>query len=302
MICRDSWLKNSGGKWCNFRPMIKTYLAKGDIRGDMGILFKFFQQVRLWDAPTKAAFAMAIVLLVVVMGILANAPNETVRNQALLGATGLVIGLQVIAMWGNRHMVTAYTQAQRQFMRGDFAAARDTLLADMDEKQAAGKKASVDTYILLGNTYRQLGDLNQSEEVLTKALQMRPTYHFALYGFGRTLLSKGDYQGAIRAIEQAIQYGAPPVVQFDLGHAQYRAGQTDIARQTLEAVNSDEAHRQLMTRYMLHRLQAAEPPDAGMIQAGLPFWQAEIERFAQTPYGQALQHDMRNLESHWEVI
>src|SRR5690606_37166419 len=149
-------------------------------------------------------------------------------------------------------------------------------------------RSNVQLLTLLGNTYRQLGMLDESEEVLTKAIELRPFDHFSLYGFGRTLLVRGLYAPAAEAIHEALQAGAPPIVQFDLGEARYRQGLTDDARLSLEAARrlDQESHRALMTDYLLYKLGAGKMPSRELIQSGLPYWQDHAGRFSHTPYGQ----------------
>ncbi len=189
-------------------------------------------------------------------------------------------------LWGNRGMVSAFTQAQRLYLAGDFAAARDLL-------ESVRAKADARVLTLLGNTYRQLGQLDESEQVLSEAVDKAPDHYFPLYGFGRTLLSEGRYTEAVVAIRRALELNAPPVVRADLGEALYRLNLPEEAVAALEAVPTDEPHRALMVAYLLHRLGAADPPVAEVVQAGLPYWEAAAERFRHTPYGLALARDVR---------
>ena len=55
---------------------------------------------------------------------------------------------------------------------------------------------------------------------------------------------------------------------------------------------TDEIYRQLFTAYLLYRLDNHPQPDSALIEAALPFWEAEVERFGNTPYGQAVQQDV----------
>lgn len=264
----------------------------------MGILFGLWRQIRQWDAPSKWALGMALLLLALAFGALAAGPPE-VRDAALIGVVGLFIAVQVIVLWGNRGMVTPYTQAQRHYLAGEFEAARDVLQAHIAASQADKRQPSADVYTLLGNVYRQLGQLDQSQDMLTKALQLEPGHHFPLYGFGRTLLVQGQYAQAAETIAQALANGAPPVVQFDLGHAYYRQGATQQALDALQvasAVSKAEPHRALMARHLLHQLGQATAPTPDQVRAGLAFWQAEAERFAATPYGQAVQADVQAMQ------
>ncbi len=253
-----------------------------------GFALSFVSQIRNWDKSSQVAFALALVLLLAMIGVAAFGPIG-LRQPAVIGIAGLFITAQIIIMWGNRGMVTPYTTAQRHFMAGDFEASRGIL----EELRATGK-ADANALTLLGNVYRQLGMLDQSEAVLREALDIRPKHHFPLYGFGRTLLAKADYSEAANIIRQAIEAGAPPIVQFDLGHALYRQGQEDEVRALLETVSplAEEPFRVLMIRYLLYRLDAGELPVVEQIEAGLPYWRASAERFRHTPYGETLAKDV----------
>src|SRR5690606_38892276 len=148
---------------------------------------------------------------------------------------------------------------------------------------------------LLGNTYRQLGVLDQSEAVLREALSLQPNHHFPLYGFGRTLLVQGFYTEAVEAFRQALMVGAPPVAQLDAGEALYRAGETEEAGRMLQAALplSHEPHRRLMAEYLLYRLGRGDVPALTLLEKGLPYWEANAERYVHTLYGENLADDIR---------
>lgn len=251
----------------------------------MGRLFVAFRQ---WDKPTQLALGLALVFLAVAVAIYAlDVPD--MRQPAAVAMFGLVIVIQIIVMWGNRGMVTPYTQAQRLYLSGEIQQAID-LLAHIRSQD----KADFRMLTLLGNAYRQVGELQLSEQVLREALELQPNHHFPQYGFGRTLLIQGYFAEAIQAFLQAREAGAPDIVLVDLGEAYYRAGDAEAARQALaQAVEvSGEAYQSLMTTYLLYRLDAGPPPDDALLQAGLPYWKAASARFAQIPYGQLLADDI----------
>ncbi len=204
----------------------------------------------------------------------------------MVSFVALLIILEISVLWGNRGMVSAFTRAQRLYLDGDFAAARDLL-------ESIHAKADARALTLLGNTYRQLGQLDQSERVLSEAVDKAPDHYFPLYGFGRTLLSEGRYAEAVVAIRGALELNAPPVVRVDLGEALYRLKMPEEALDVLATAPTDEPHRALMVAYLLFRLGAADPPVAEVVQAGVPYWEAAAERFRHTPYGLALARDVR---------
>jgi tetratricopeptide (TPR) repeat protein len=151
----------------------------------------------------------------------------------------------------------------------------------------------------LGNTYRQLGRLDDSYEVLTKALDLRPSDPFPLYGIGRTLLVKGLYAEAADILNRALAAGAPPLVALDRAEALYRQGVYDQAQALLVAHRAlaTEPHRVLMADYLLYRLGAGDAPARSRVEAGLPYWQDHARRFHDTVYGQSLLEDVRHLET-----
>lgn len=257
-----------------------------------GILRRFSQ----WDRPTQIALVMAALVFIAMLIVGAQLPEES-RGYALVGIIGVLVVAQLIVMWGNRGMITSFTQAQRHYLAGDFEAARDALETADDLKPNDYRART-----LLGNIYRQLGDLDKSEEVLTQALQIAPNHHFVLYGFGRTLLVKGQYAEAAKVIAQAVAGGGPEIIRVDYAEALYRLG---VPRERLvEALNAahyaaqiamqnGDTHQALMVQYLLYRIGEGEAPEHQLVEDGLAYWEATRERFAHTPYGAALADDVR---------
>lgn len=248
--------------------------------------------LRTWDRPSQMALGLALLFLLISV-FLAAFGSGAIRQAALVSAAGLFILMQGIILWGNRGMVTPYTQAQRHFLAGDFDSARLVLESLRDTG-----KADADALTLLGNTYRQLGRLDNSETVLRQAIVMSPSHHFSLYGFGRTLQAKGDYAQAAQVLQNALTSGAPPLVQFDLGEIHFRQGLYDEAKILLQAAKPhlQEPYRVLMADYLLYRLGTSTPPNGEQIRQGLPYWQAYADKFRDTPYGAALAEDIRWLQ------
>lgn len=251
---------------------------------------------RDWETSARIGFVLALALLVVTLGAAAVGP-VVLRQPALIGAFGLLVAIQVIFMWANRHLVTPFTQAQRAYLAGDLETARHIL----ESFDAAGK-ANGRALTLLGNTYRQLGLLDESQDALTKAVTFDPSDPFSLTGFGRTLLVKGLYVEAADAIVRALAAGAPAVVSIDLGEALYRQGENEEACKILQSnrVAVQEPQRLLMADYLLYRMGAGQPPSHEQLQAGLPFWHESVRRFQHTPYGYALADDVRHMQQLME--
>jgi tetratricopeptide (TPR) repeat protein len=243
-----------------------------------------------WDRSTRIGFAIGVVLLVIALIAIPFAPPEQ-RTLVLFGVIAIVLVLEITVLWGNRGMISAFTQAQRLYVEGHFPAARDVL-------EAVRPKADARALTLLGNIYRQLGQLDESKAVLSEAVDKAPNHYFPLYGFGRTLLSEGRYAEAVDAILRALDLGAPALVRFELGEAYYRLSQPEAAAEMLRSVagRSDaEPYRVLMAAYLLYRLDEGTPPSSEVVEDGLPYWQAAAERFSGTPYGTALMHDVREM-------
>jgi tetratricopeptide (TPR) repeat protein len=253
------------------------------------------KQFKVWDRASQLAFVIAIVLLVILFVIVTQLPVES-RGGALAAFGGVFLVLELVILWANRGMVTAYTRAQRQFLAGDFEAAR----VELEGVRATGK-ADFKALTLLGNTYRQLGAVDQSAMILREALQLAPDQHFPLYGFGRTLLVSGAYAEAAETIRSALDRGAPPVVQAELGEALYRQGGEDQAKSALDQASqlpavANDPPRRLMVHYLRYRLGQAEIPPIALVGEGFAYWQATAERFRHTPYGADLALDLLEFE------
>lgn len=253
----------------------------------MGILIGMLGEIRRWDNASKAALALALLLLIIDAIVLFTQP--ALQSPALIGGIGLVIAIQAIFLWGNRTLMTPYSLAQQHFLRGEFEEARDILKAE--------ENPGIDTLVLLGNAYRNLGQLRESESVLRIALARKPNYHFALYGLGKIRLATGDYAEALQHFEKALKMGAPEIIRFDKALAYHYLGDTENCLKELRAMpDSGEIHRQAFAAYLLHGYtnSAIEPK---LIGEGLPFWEAELKRFENTAYGQALAEDVARMKT-----
>ncbi|GAB4508513.1 MAG: hypothetical protein OHK0046_01180 [Anaerolineae bacterium] len=258
------------------------------------MLRTLIRQFPEWERRAQVGFVLAVLLLIPTLVIGLAGPRD-LRTPALISTLSLVGTAQVIFLWANRHMVTPFTRAQRSYLRGDFETARQEL-----ETLHLEDRADMQALTLLGNTYRQLGLLDESESVLYEARNKNPDHYFPVYGLGRTLLVKGQFAQAAEVIEQALTRNAPPVIHADAGEAYYYAGDAAQARLHLEAAQphvSAEPHRDLLTTYLLYRLAAGTPPSQAIIAEGLAYWQAQAARYQHTPYGDALAQDIRILQS-----
>jgi tetratricopeptide (TPR) repeat protein len=256
---------------------------------------EFLDGFRQWDLPSRVSFSLAGLLFVVTILLGPRLP-ENMRSYALIGMVGLLIAMQAIFLYANRGMVSTLTRAQRHYLAEEFAAAR----AELEAAQSQGQRPDYRVLTLLGNTYRQLGELELSLETLTKAIQLAPHHHYPRYGLGRTLMMSGRYGEAQQAFTQALDDGAPLIVWYDQAEALWRmdADATQIRSALQEAGVSDEPYRTLWKHYLLWRIGDANVVEPDMIKAGLPFWKAISERFAHTPYGSSVAEDVALMGAH----
>jgi tetratricopeptide (TPR) repeat protein len=243
-----------------------------------------------WERGARYAMLAALALLAVVLVVGVVGPPD-LRLSVIVGVMGLLLVMQVIALWANRDLVTPFTAAQRRYRAADFDGARAIL---------EGERAALDGrgLTLLGNTYRQLGRLDESEAALRVALAKLPDDAYPLFGLGRTLLAQGRYADAADALRAALDAGTAATARADLGEALYRAGRTDEARAVLESVDAAacEPYRALMTRFLLHGPDGISDARV-LLDAGLPYWRAAAERFAHTPYGADAASDVAAMEA-----
>ena len=248
------------------------------------ILREFWRGLRSWERPARLALVLGLLAMFPLLLLWLAGPPE-LRPAGLAGLCGLGMGLQVVFLWAWRGMLSDWTRAQRLYLDGEFEAACDLLQA----RRSIGR-ADMRSLTLLGNALRQRGLLEQSETVLHEAVAQRPGHAFPLTGLGRTLLAQGRYSAAVAALDDALEAGAPAIVALDLGEALFHASQLQAAQEPLQTglAAADEPGRRLVGQYLLHQLDAAEPPDAQLLCVGRPWLEAQAARFAHTDYGIAL--------------
>ncbi len=257
------------------------------------LIMRLRRDFATWDRPIQISVLTGAILLLVALVVGIFAPPQA-RAPILIGAGLLLLVVQVAVLWGNRGMINTYSQAQRHYLAGEF----DVAVRVLEAARATGK-INARLLTLLGNTYRQLGRLDESAAVLYEAVDKTPDHYFPLIGFGRTLLAQGDYTAAAQTFIRARAVGAPPLTLVDLGEALHRQGDSEGARaaliESLGAPFENMPERALMQAYLLYRLGETEAPEPALIAAGLPFWAAASERFAHTPYGAALYDDIQSM-------
>lgn len=260
----------------------------------MGFVSKLlFEKFPSWDNASKIAFVLGLIMLVAVATLTFLLP-EADRWVGFIAFIAVVIALQAVFMWANRDMITTFAQAQNHYLAGEYEQTRDTLLTLFENEEPTAKSLT-----LLGNTYRQLGDLEQSEHTLKQAMELLPDYHLSFYAMARTMMFAGRYAEAAHYFEQALINAAPDFVQIDFAEALFRrqAPEQDVITKLNECLPlaRAEAHQELIVTYMLWRLTDESPPSERLIELGLPYWQTIAQDYSRLPYGQAVSDDIAHL-------
>ncbi len=237
---------------------------------------------------------LALLLASLLMVLVLFGPVEA-RLGAAVGLFTMLIGLQLAVLFLRPLDRSAFGTARRAFAEGKFEAAVTQLetLLNTPKKQADPR-----ILILLGNSYRQLGRLAESQARLGEALRLSPRQPSALYGLGRTVMAQGDFEAAADWFDQALAAGAPPVVGCELGLAEYLASNQAAAIKTLQKMTRRlqiETYRAWLINAILLLNVSNESTAAGTLRAniklnasGRSYWQADADRHQTTDYGQRL--------------
>lgn len=239
-----------------------------------------------YERPVQIALLSGLVLLAAALIALLAAPMEQ-RVGILIGMGALVVVMQAALLFANRHLVSAYTSAQRLYLAEDFAGA----VAILETERAAGR-ADMRALTLLGNTYRQMGGLEASATVLYEALNKDPHHPFPLYGIGRTLLSGGQFSEAAASLQHALAAGAAPIAWLDVAEAAFCLDDAATMQQALSNVvlSPEDVPHVWMADHLRWRAGAGDKPV--LSSTALRYWEAMAARFATTPYGRHLRTEL----------
>ncbi len=247
-----------------------------------------------WERSTKLSLAIAAPLLLFMLALGVFGPSE-MQFPARIGAFGLLVTIQLLFLYANRRQASPYHEAQQRFIAGDYDAAR-AILESLPDRG----RASADALILLGNTYRHLGQYESSRAALTRALTIKPESHLGLFSLGKLHLVQGDYADACVLFERAIKAGAPEIIRFEWGQALYLLGDHDKASERMldasVAIAEDPA-LMLLVEYYHWLMDAGSQPDEQSIREQLPQWRNDARKYAGTPYGDHLSKVVRELEA-----
>ena len=260
------------------------------------------------DRRVLVSGVLAVLTAAILIGLIAFGPSQA-RLGGVVGLIGLTVVVQVTLLFLRPTDRSAFGKARSAFAAGEYAdAARQLeplITAQTAEHTSSARTATkaVPARTLLGNTYRQLGRLDDSLVQLTDVLHIAPKNAFVLYGLGRTRLAMGEFEQAAELFGQALEAGAPSNIGCDLGCAEYFAGNTDAALRTLQKTTrllQIEPYRAFLANLLLLIMLEKRPVEAVQVALqtaaqnlrgdadGLAYWQAEVERHHATPYGQAL--------------
>lgn len=234
-----------------------------------------------------------------------NIADETIHTPLLVAGAFVMVGGQLFLLLRNGVIRNDFHQAQSAFMKGDYQTAVRFLQDYLRSQDTPDLKALT----LLGNTQRQLGNLDLSERHLREAIDLEPQNAFPLYGLGRTLLAKGKFSEAARFIQQALeQPTSRKSIRVELALALHYAGAESseivaLCRQTARILRI-ETHRVLMANYLLYQHLDENRLDERQVAkriihhtvSGLAFWQSEAQRHAQTPFGERLKEDIAAIQ------
>ncbi|NDJ86424.1 MAG: tetratricopeptide repeat protein [Chloroflexi bacterium] len=238
------------------------------------------------------------VLIVVVVGL--RGPEDSFP--LVVGLVGVMAVLQALMLFGPANGSPALQQARSLYRRGRFVDVIDVLEQYLATEESEDAAVKVQTLTLLGNTYRQVGSLAESEARLRSAVELAPEDKQALYGLGRTMLARGEYQRAVRHIEASLENGQRPAVRAELALAMYYAeGQFDsLVKFTRKASHlwNLEDYRTLILNYLLYNLvdddherEIAQRVCQNTVR-GVAYWESQARRYADTDYGRRLAADV----------
>lgn len=266
-------------------------------------LSRFSQRVKRLSWPFVLSGLLALILAILLLALILLG-DSTVRLVAAVGLFGLLVGAQLVILFVRPADRSPLGQARQSFSAGQFEMAARQIETLLDQTRG---KPDPRALILLGNSYRQLGRLADSQAQLERALQVAPRQSAALYGMGRTTLAQGNFIGAIDWFDQALAAGAPPVIGCEIGLASFLAGDRAEALPTLQKMTRRlqiEPYRAWLVNGLLLLSVKEQSPTVALLRAnikqnadGQAYWQADAERHHATRYGERLAALLRDIDA-----
>jgi tetratricopeptide (TPR) repeat protein len=111
------------------------------------------------------------------------------------------------------------------------------------------------------------GGVDDAEKLLRQALDLFPSYHYALGSLAKVRSAKGDEAGAIALLQQRYELAAHPENAYALAESLERAGRLHQAREMYaqfeakarqEVNEADNANRELVFYYAEHAKKPAQ--------------------------------------------
>jgi tetratricopeptide (TPR) repeat protein len=256
--------------------------------------------VILHDPRLRAAFIATIVLsglIVLVTQVVGEENSFPIVVSLIVFMSLLQMGL--LFLWNGDTASGPLLAARRYYIDGRFEAAAEVL------ENTELDTASAEVLSLLGNTYRQLKRLDESEKLLRTAVERFPEDKLALYGLGKTLLVRGHYDEAAVMIERALAHDGRKNILVELTQALHYAERdtTEVVRRANQAarVLNLEQYRTLFVNYVLYNLADDNQDVAAHIirnnREGLAYWQSEARRFADQDYGRRVAGDVMEIKA-----
>jgi len=122
-----------------------------------------------------------------------------------------------------------YLEGHANLRKGDRIAAAQSL-----ERTLRLQPDYVPALIWLGDTYLDLGRVDEAQAAFSRALTRQPDSAPALFGAGRVALARRAYDDAVRNLEQAVRIDPrATVIQYPLAMAYRGAGERDKAEASL---------------------------------------------------------------------
>ncbi|GAB1421959.1 hypothetical protein MASR2M15_21610 [Anaerolineales bacterium] len=240
-----------------------------------------------WDRTTRNAMLIALVFAGILV-ILLFTGDDNLKTVSCIGIFGVLIVMQVIAMWGNRGMIEPLAKAQQAFLNDQYEKSLHILESEADHESAV-------VQLLMASNFRQLGQFEASADLLAGLIEKDPQNDRAYYARGKLALVQGLYEAAITDFQRALKLGAPHFVQFDLGFTYYALGNIERAIKVLNAARpyvEAEAPFLLYVEYIECLLDPERYLSQTLKEDGIAYWEEEARRFPATPYGQQLFEDI----------
>ncbi len=266
----------------------------------------------LRERRIQLAIGVTVMMSLIILGLSAGRDADEVLPMVV--GLVFVMGAAQVALlfWDNQHRKTPLAIARHDFLRGDFEAAAQLLEVNLKEMREQDQPLDSHMLTLLGNTYRQLNRLEESESCLRESVTLNPTDKLGLYGLGRTLMVNGHYQEAAQYIEAALANGARKVVKSELALAHYYEGTSHdklakILRQAARLLHL-ENYRALLVNYLLYNELHGQPQanDRELMTAkkvmknnasGMLYWEKQATQYSDTDYGRRLAQDVATLKT-----